>query len=96
MVLIKDNHLALAAEAAAVRADYVLLDNMDDATVADAVSAVRAVCSAAMSRCVVEVSGGVTFERLPVLASLGVDRVSTSKITLAPSLDVALDIEITE
>ena len=123
MVLIKDNHLALAggvaeavaaaraarpdldveveaesiaqaAEAAAVGADYVLLDNMDDATVADAVSAVRAVCSAAMSRCVVEVSGGVTFERLPVLASMGVDRVSSSKITLAPPLDVALDIAL--
>ncbi|MCL4079402.1 carboxylating nicotinate-nucleotide diphosphorylase [Coriobacteriia bacterium Es71-Z0120] len=72
-------------------ADVVMLDNMDDAAVAAAVAAVRD-ASACVGRAVeVEVSGGVTIERLEVLASIGVDRVSTSRITLALPVDYGLD-----
>jgi nicotinate-nucleotide pyrophosphorylase (carboxylating) len=81
-----------AAEAAAAGADFVLLDNMDDATIAEAVVAVRA-ATPVDRRCETEASGGITIERLPVLASLGVDRVSASALTLAPPLDFGLDLE---
>jgi nicotinate-nucleotide pyrophosphorylase (carboxylating) len=81
---------AEAAEAAAAGADLVLLDNMDDARLAEAVAAVRAATPAG-SRCGTEASGGVTVSRLPRLASIGVDRVSASALTLAPPLDVGLD-----
>lgn len=79
-----------AAEAAVAGADYVLLDNMDDATLKDAVRAVR---EAAGGRpCLTEASGRVTFERLPALAATGVDRVSASAITFARPLDFGLDV----
>jgi nicotinate-nucleotide pyrophosphorylase (carboxylating) len=78
-----------AAEAARAGADYVLLDNMDDATLARAVIAAR---QAAGGRpCLTEASGRVTFDRLRALASTGVDRVSASALTLARPLDFGLD-----
>jgi len=78
-----------AAAAAAAGADYVLLDNMDDETLARAVVAVR---EAAGGRpCITEASGGIRFERLASLVATGVDRVSTSALTLARPLDVGLD-----
>ena len=81
--------VAQAVEAAAAGADYVLLDNMDDAMLARAVRAVR---DAAGDRpCLTEASGGITFERLAGLATTGVDRVSTSALTLARPLDFGLD-----
>lgn len=79
-----------AAEAAAEAADMVLLDNMDDATLARAVAAVRAATPAGRT-CLTEASGGVTLERLPALAALGLDRVSASAVTLAAPLDFGLD-----
>jgi nicotinate-nucleotide pyrophosphorylase (carboxylating) len=80
-----------AAEAAAAGADFVLLDNMDDSALTDAVAAVRAATPAG-ARCETEASGGITLERLPALAALGVDRVSASALTLAPPLDFGLDV----
>ena len=79
-----------AAEAAAAGADMVLLDNMDDTTLAAAVAAVRAATPAGRT-CLTEASGGVTFERLAWLGATGVDRVSASALTFAPPLDVGLD-----
>lgn len=79
-----------AAEAARAGADMVLLDNMDDGALASAVVAVRE--GAGERRCLTEASGGITFDRLPGLAATGVDRVSTSALTLARPLDVALDV----
>lgn len=81
---------AQAAEAAAAGADLVLLDNMDDATLALAVAAVHAATPVGAT-CLTEASGGVTIERLPSLAATGVDRVSASALTLAPPLDFGLD-----
>jgi nicotinate-nucleotide pyrophosphorylase (carboxylating) len=79
-----------AIEAAGAGADMVLLDNMDDATVALAVAAVREATPADRT-CLTEASGGVTFGRLKGLAATGVDRVSSSALTLAPPLDMGLD-----
>lgn len=83
---------AQAAEAASAGADYVLLDNMDDARLAEAVAAVRGAVPAG-GRCETEASGGIGIERLPRLAEIGVDRVSASALTLAPPLDIGLDAE---
>jgi len=82
--------VAQATEAARAGADIVLLDNMDDATTAMAVAAVRAACPVDRE-CLTEASGGITFERLAGLVGTGVDRVSSSALTLAPPVDFGLD-----
>jgi len=65
----------------------VLLDNMTDAQIAKAVK-VNA------GRAELEVSGGVTVERLPRLAKLGVDYVSLGALThSARAMDLSLEIE---
>jgi nicotinate-nucleotide pyrophosphorylase (carboxylating) len=67
-------------------ADVVLLDNMDDAAVAEAVRV-------AAGRVELEVSGNVTLERLPRLAQLGVDFVSMGALThSARAMDLSLEI----
>lgn len=67
--------------------DVVLLDNFDDASVAEAVRRVG-------GRALVEVSGGVTRERIPALANAGVDVVSVGALThSAPAPDISLELE---
>lgn len=80
-----------AVEAARAGADYVLLDNMDDQTLAQAVRAVRE--AAGGRRCLTEASGRITYDRLPALAATGVDRVSASALTLTRPMDFGLDTE---
>lgn len=82
---------AQAAESARAGADMVLLDNMDDITLKEAVAAVRAATPEG-GTCLTEASGGITLERLPALAAIGVDRASASALTLGPPLDVGLDV----
>ena len=68
-------------------ADIVLLDNMDDATVAEAVRIGRG------GKVLLEVSGNVTLERLPKLAQIGVDFVSMGALThSARAMDLSLEI----
>jgi nicotinate-nucleotide pyrophosphorylase (carboxylating) len=64
---------------------------MDDATLAEAVAAVRAATPVG-GRCQTEASGGITIDRLPALARIGLDRVSTSALTFAAPLDFGLDV----
>lgn len=78
-----------AVEAARSGAHYVLLDNMDDETLTRAVTAVREVVGD--RECLTEASGRITFERLATLATTGVDRVSSSALTMARPLDFGLD-----
>lgn len=75
-------------EALAAGAGAVLLDNMDDETVR---AAVQIVAGAA----VVEVSGGVSHERIAALAGLGIDIISVGKLThSAPASDISLLFEL--
>jgi nicotinate-nucleotide pyrophosphorylase (carboxylating) len=68
-------------------ADVVLLDNMDIATLAEAVKL-------ANNRVVLEASGGVTLQSIAQIARTGVDYVSSGALThSAPNFDVALDID---
>jgi nicotinate-nucleotide pyrophosphorylase (carboxylating) len=80
-----------AAEAARAGADIVMLDNMTDDELAEAVVAVREAATEAGETVLTEASGQITLERLPAIAAAGCDRVSTSSITLAPPLDFGLD-----
>lgn len=67
-------------------AHIVMLDNMDDAQV-------KAAVALANGRVELEVSGGVTAERLPKLAKLGVDYVSMGALThSARAMDLSLEI----
>jgi nicotinate-nucleotide pyrophosphorylase (carboxylating) len=68
-------------------ADVVLLDNMDIATLTEAVSLAK-------GRVVLEASGGVTQASIAKIASTGVDYASSGALThSAPNFDVALDID---
>ncbi len=72
-------------EALATRVDCVLLDNFDDAKVAQAVSVVA-------GRALIEVSGGVDAMRIPTLAGLGVNVISIGALThSAGAVDLGLD-----
>jgi len=68
-------------------ADVVLLDNMDLATLREAVAL-------AYGRVVLEASGGVTLGSIADIAATGVDYISSGALThSAPNFDMALDIE---
>ncbi|WP_407176425.1 carboxylating nicotinate-nucleotide diphosphorylase [Bradyrhizobium sp. STM 3562] len=68
-------------------ADAVLLDNMDIATLTEAVRM-------AEGRVVLEASGGVTLDSIAQIAATGVDYVSSGALThSAANFDIALDIE---
>jgi nicotinate-nucleotide pyrophosphorylase (carboxylating) len=83
-----DNLDQLKQVLASAKADVVLLDNMDTKTLRDTV----ALCK---GKIVTEASGGVTLETVAAIAETGVDVISSGALThSAPSLDVALDIEI--
>jgi nicotinate-nucleotide pyrophosphorylase (carboxylating) len=72
-------------EALAAGADVVMLDNFDDDDLERAVARVA-------GRAIIEVSGGVTLERVPRIAAAGVDVISVGALThSAPAADLALD-----
>ena len=72
--------------AIAAGADIVLLDNMEDAAMAEAVRR-------AAGRVKLEASGNMTLERLPRVAAAGVDYVSMGAIThSAGAVDISLEL----
>jgi nicotinate-nucleotide pyrophosphorylase (carboxylating) len=85
-VEVEITHLDQLEEAIATGADIVLLDNMDDASMAEAVRRTA-------GRVPLEASGGITFERLPRVAATGVDFVSMGAITQsARAVDISFEI----
>ena len=83
--------IAQLKRALTARPDLVLLDNMDDETVAVAVR----LCHAAGVRA--EVSGNVNHARLPVLEKIGVDYVSMGALTHSSrAVDYSLEVELTK
>ncbi len=74
-------------EALGAGADIVMLDNFKPDEVSAAVKLVG-------KRALVEVSGGITLERVAALSKAGVDIISVGALTHSvPSADIALDIE---
>ncbi len=75
-----------AALAAGV--DIVLLDNMPDEAVVEAVRLAK-------GRAVIEASGGITLGRIGALAKAGVEIISIGAIThSAPAVDIGLDMDL--
>ncbi len=74
-------------EAIRAGADIVLLDNMDDAALAEA-------ARRAAGRVLLEASGNMTVERLPRVAATGVDFVSMGALTHgARAVDVSFEVD---
>lgn len=74
-------------EALDVGAEIVLLDNFAPEALKEAVNRAR-------GRALVEVSGGITLERIGALAMLAIDVVSVGALThSAPAADIGLDFE---
>ena len=68
-------------------AETILLDNMSTADIRTAVARAK-------GRAKIEISGGVTLERLPELAATGADFVSVGALThSAPASDISFEIE---
>jgi nicotinate-nucleotide pyrophosphorylase (carboxylating) len=77
--------LAGLDEAISAGADIVLLDNMDEVTMAEAVRR-------ASGRVLLEASGNMTLERLPRVAATGVDFVSMGALThSAKAVDISFE-----
>lgn len=75
------------AEALAVGADVIMLDNMEPAAIREAVQMID-------RRALVEVSGGVTAETLVSLADTGVDLISVGALThSARAVDLSMKIK---
>jgi nicotinate-nucleotide pyrophosphorylase (carboxylating) len=74
-------------EALAAGAEIVLVDNMSIDDIREAVARAR-------GRAKVEISGGVTLERIPQLAATGADYISAGALThSAPAVDISFEIE---
>jgi len=92
LVEVEADTIEQAVQAVEAGADLVLLDNMPDDVLAAAVLAVRGTAESLGRTVITEASGGIRFERLSALAETGVDRVSTSAITMGvPVIDFGLD-----
>jgi nicotinate-nucleotide pyrophosphorylase (carboxylating) len=75
-------------EALAAGVDVLLVDNLSPDAVAEAVRRSR-------GRAKVEISGGVTLDRIPALAGTGADFVSVGALThSAPAADISFEIEL--
>jgi nicotinate-nucleotide pyrophosphorylase (carboxylating) len=73
-------------EALEAGADAILLDNADDGTLGEAVELIA-------GRVPLEVSGGVTLERIPQITEHGPVLISVGRLThSAPAMDIALEI----
>lgn len=66
-------------------ADVIMLDNFDNDLLADAIALIG-------DQALTEASGGITIERLPSLAQMGLDFISTgATVHRAPWVDIGLD-----
>lgn len=85
---VETDSLEEVKEAASLNVEYILLDNMSDEMMAEAVKLVA-------GRAKLEASGGITLERLPRLGKIGVDFVSSGALTHSvKSADISLDIRV--
>jgi nicotinate-nucleotide pyrophosphorylase (carboxylating) len=90
--------LAQVDECLALGVEGMLLDNLDEPTMAEAVRRVRAHPSqqaAGALRILLEASGNMTLERLPKVAATGVDIISMGALThQARSVDLSMKLKL--
>lgn len=85
-VEVEVDSLTELAEAVETGAEYILLDNMSDEMMAEAVKFVN-------GRSKLEASGGITLARIPSAAKTGVDFISSGALTHSvKSSDISMDI----
>jgi nicotinate-nucleotide pyrophosphorylase (carboxylating) len=86
LVEVEIDDLADLEAALAARPDWVLLDNMDVPTMAEAVRRTD-------GRAKLEASGGVSLDTVAAIAATGVDYISVGALThSAKALDISLDL----
>jgi nicotinate-nucleotide pyrophosphorylase (carboxylating) len=74
--------------------DLILLDNMNPATLKEAIKMIRAENKKAHVKIEIEASGGITLSNVRAIAKLGVDRISIGAITHSThNIDFSLDVE---
>lgn len=87
-VEVEAQSLAEVAEAASAGVDVVMLDNLSDEEMREAVRVIA-------GRARIEISGGVSLERMPALATIGADFVSVGALThSAPAADISFEIDM--
>ena len=87
-VEVEVDSLSELAEAVESGAEYILLDNMTDDQMAEAVAFVK-------GRAKLEASGGITLARIPSAAKTGVDFISAGALTHSvKSSDISMDIQL--
>jgi nicotinate-nucleotide pyrophosphorylase (carboxylating) len=85
-VEVEAQSLAEVDEAVSVGADIILADNLS-------IDAVREAVTRVGGRAKIEISGGVTLERMAALAATGADFVSVGALThSAPAADISFEI----
>ncbi len=81
---VETENLAEVAEAVTCKADIIMLDNMDNSTMSQAVAYIA-------GRALVEASGGVNLETVRGIAETGVDLISVGALThSARAVDISL------
>ena len=87
-VEVEADTLEEVAEAAEAGADYIMLDNMTNEQMVEAIKIVD-------GRAKLEASGGITLERIPSIAKIGVDFISVGALTHSvKASDISLDITL--
>ena len=87
-VEVEADRLEEVQEALETGAEYIMLDNMSDEMMTEAVKMVG-------GRSKLEASGGITIERLPRIGKIGVDFVSVGALTHSvKAADISLDIQV--
>ncbi len=87
-VEVEADTLEEVAEAAEAGADFIMLDNMTNEQMIEAIKI-------ADGRAKLEASGGITLERIPSIAKIGVDFISVGALTHSvKASDISLDITL--
>lgn len=89
-VEVEADTLEEVAEAIEAKTDYILLDNMTNDEMSEAVRIND-------GRCKLEASGGITIERLPSIGKIGVDFVSVGALTHSvKASDISMEIKLSD
>lgn len=87
-VEVETSNLNEVAEALKQQVDIIMLDNMPNEMMAEAVRLIDA-------QCITEASGNMTLERIPSVAALGVDYISVGALTHSvKALDISMNFTI--
>ena len=85
---VEADRLEEVQEALDAKAEHIMLDNMSDEMMAEAVKMTA-------GKAKLEASGGITIERLPRIGKIGVDFVSVGALTHSvKAADISLDIQV--